>query len=64
VIRDMTPQPYPLGCSTDDQTRYLVLGWTPEGNPVVVQDSPPDRTHLHHPVPKVLTEAVRYYLPT
>ncbi|MEN3268550.1 MAG: hypothetical protein V7646_5444, partial [Pseudonocardia sp.] len=40
MIRDMTPQPYPLGCSTDDQTRYLVLGWTPEGNPVVVQDSP------------------------
>jgi hypothetical protein len=37
-VFDMTPQPYALACTHPDDPRitYLVLGWTPEAKPVVV----------------------------
>jgi hypothetical protein len=37
-VFDMTPQPYALACTHPDNPNitYLVLGWTPNAKPVVV----------------------------
>lgn len=61
IVR-MTPQPWPLMAITQNRNRYLVLGWTSAGIPVVV----PYGARSDSPVgaePGVLTEPVRYALP-
>jgi hypothetical protein len=61
VISEMTPQPYPLLCTTEDGTRYLVLAWIRENKPVVVAYNFSSRGKPSSP--QVLTKPVSYSLP-
>lgn len=59
---DMTPQPFPLHCTTATTETYIVLGWTPEAKPVVVRET--WGSHMgEQSEPRILDEPVRYRLP-
>lgn len=56
--QNMSPQYFPLGCLTQSGASYVVLGWTPDGQPVVVGSG---RGKAAARPPHVLTEAVAEY---
>lgn len=66
MIENMTPQPYPLGCSplSGRSPRYLVIGWVVEDGellPVTVLDS--GFSIAQPSAPAITHGPLRYYLP-
>jgi hypothetical protein len=58
----MTPQPFPLHCMNAKNEHFIVLGWTPEGKPVVVRETWTDFMG-ERSEPHILEGPLRYRLP-